>query len=106
MTDAAVLAVRSDGVLLIVRIDSTTTTQVQRSVAALDLVGAPVLGVVASMTSPRGLPSYGSEEPTSTSASSTDNEWPVPNGQELRDSARESTKAARRRDKPDGRTVA
>ena len=106
VTDAAVLSVSSDGVLLVVRLDSTTTTQVQRSVAALNLVDARVLGVVASMTSPRGLPSYESEQSTSTSA---DNEWPVPNGpngQELRDSASESSPPARRRTKPDGRTVA
>ncbi len=103
VTDAAVLSVRSDGVLLVVRLGSTTTTDVQRSVAALDLVDARVLGVVASMTSPRGLTYYGSEE---SSPTSVENEWPDPNGPELRNSAHESRKPTRQRDEQDGRTVA
>jgi capsular exopolysaccharide synthesis family protein len=103
VTDAAVLSVKSDGVLMVVRIDSTTTGEVQRSLAALDLVDAHVLGVVASMTSQRGLTYYGSERSTSTA---TVNEWPVPDGSELKNAAQDSTALPRRRDEPHGKTVA
>lgn len=59
VTDAAVLAVRSDGALLVVRHGSTTTDQVGAAVAALRAVDARLIGTVFTMVPPRSAQAYG-----------------------------------------------
>jgi Mrp family chromosome partitioning ATPase len=60
VTDAAVVAARADGTILLVRARKTTTAQVTAAVRALAAVDAKVLGTVLSMVAAprrrRGLP--------------------------------------------------
>lgn len=58
VTDAAVLAASSDGVLLMSRFAQTSREQVTHAIKNLDAVGAVVLGAVFTMTSTRGSASY------------------------------------------------
>ena len=54
-TDAAVLALRADGVLFVVRHGRTTTAQLETAKDALDAVSADVLGGVLTMTPGSGM---------------------------------------------------
>lgn len=58
VTDAALLATSSDGVLLIVRSGQTKRDQLTHAVSSLSDVGAPILGAVFNMISGRGGSSY------------------------------------------------
>lgn len=59
VTDAAVLAASSDGVLIMTRFGSTKREQLAHAIKHLEDVGAPVLGSVFTMTPSRGAVSYG-----------------------------------------------
>jgi len=59
VTDGAVLAVRADGALLVVRHGVTTTGQVSAAVAALKAVDARLIGTVMTMVPPRGAQAAG-----------------------------------------------
>ncbi|MBX7131361.1 MAG: polysaccharide biosynthesis tyrosine autokinase [Fimbriimonadaceae bacterium] len=58
VTDAAILAANSDGVLAIARFGETKREQLTHAIKTLDDVGAPVLGSVFTMTPVRGAASY------------------------------------------------
>lgn len=58
VTDAAAVAVRCDGVLLVVRHGRTTSTQLRSAVTALDAVGAQVVGTVLTMAPVNGPRAY------------------------------------------------
>lgn len=58
VTDAALLAAGSDGVLIIARFGHTRCDQLTHAVESLESVGAPVLGAVFSMAPARGSGSY------------------------------------------------
>lgn len=53
VTDAAVLAAESDGVLVIARYGKTKRKQLAHGIASLDNVGARILGALVTMTPPR-----------------------------------------------------
>lgn len=59
VTDAAILAAASDGVLIVARYGHTKREQVWHSVSNLESVGAPLLGAVFTMVPTRGAGSYG-----------------------------------------------
>ncbi|MCV7073483.1 polysaccharide biosynthesis tyrosine autokinase [Mycolicibacterium rufum] len=59
VTDAAILAANSDGVLLIARFGETKRDQLAHAVSSLRDVGARLLGAVLTMTPERGHGSYG-----------------------------------------------
>jgi len=46
VADAAVLSTQCDGVLLVLRANKTTSTAARRLIEGLEMVGAPILGVV------------------------------------------------------------
>lgn len=58
VTDAAVLAANSDGVLIMTRFGQTKREQLAHAVGSLKDVGAPILGAVFTMTPTRGSASY------------------------------------------------
>ena len=58
VTDAAILAAGSDGVLLIARFGQTKREQLTHAVGTLESVGAPLLGAVFTMVPTRGNSSY------------------------------------------------
>jgi len=58
VTDAAILAANSDGVLIIGRYGQTKRDQISHAVGNLADVGAPLLGAVLTMTPERGGPGY------------------------------------------------
>lgn len=58
VTDAAILAAKSDGVLIIARYGHTRREQLSHAVDSLDRVGAPLLGAVFTMMPTRGSASY------------------------------------------------
>lgn len=58
VTDAAVLATNSDGVLIMSRFGQTKREQLAHAVGSLEDVGAPVLGAVFTMTPERGGSAY------------------------------------------------
>ncbi|BBY49372.1 chromosome partitioning protein [Mycolicibacterium arabiense] len=58
VTDAAILAAGSDGVLIMARFGQTKRDQLQHAVGNLEDVGARVLGAVFTMTPDRGSSSY------------------------------------------------
>lgn len=58
VTDAAVLAAASDGVLVMTRFGQTKRDQLAHAVGYLTDVGAPILGAVFTMTPTRGTSSY------------------------------------------------
>jgi capsular exopolysaccharide synthesis family protein len=58
VTDAAVLAANSDGALIMARYGQTKREQLTHAVGNLEDVGAPLLGVVFTMTPARGSASY------------------------------------------------
>lgn len=58
VTDAAVIAAESDGVLIMVRFGHTKREQLKHSVEMLQSVGAPLLGAVFTMTPTRGTAYY------------------------------------------------
>ncbi|MGE2724321.1 polysaccharide biosynthesis tyrosine autokinase [Mycolicibacterium pulveris] len=58
VTDAAVLAAKADGVLIMARFGQTKRDQLTHAVGALKDVGAPILGAVYTMTPSRGTSSY------------------------------------------------
>jgi len=58
VTDAAILAAASDGVLVIARFAGTKRDQLAHAVGNLRNVGAPILGAVFTMTPARGKGSY------------------------------------------------
>jgi receptor protein-tyrosine kinase len=58
VTDAAVLAASSDGVLVIARFGQTKREQLAHAVRHLEDVGAPLLGAIFTMTPARGNTSY------------------------------------------------
>jgi receptor protein-tyrosine kinase len=57
VTDAAILAAESDGVLVIARFGKTREAELANAVASLKTVGARILGAVFTMTPARGRPS-------------------------------------------------
>ncbi len=59
VTDAAILAVRADGAMLLVRHGVTTVHQVSAAVSALRAVDARLLGTVFTMVPPRGAEAVG-----------------------------------------------
>ncbi|WP_395308251.1 polysaccharide biosynthesis tyrosine autokinase [Mycobacterium sp. AMU20-3851] len=59
VTDAAILAASSDGVLVMARFGSTKREQLTHAVDSLSGVGAPLLGAVFTMTPLRGGSAYG-----------------------------------------------
>jgi receptor protein-tyrosine kinase len=59
VTDAAILAANSDGVLIMARFGQSKRQQLAHSVGILEDVGAPLLGAVITMTPARGTGSYG-----------------------------------------------
>ncbi|WP_197375544.1 polysaccharide biosynthesis tyrosine autokinase [Mycolicibacterium baixiangningiae] len=58
VTDAAILAVAADGVLMMARFGHTTRDQTAHAVSALRSVGAPLLGAVFTMMPAKGTASY------------------------------------------------
>lgn len=58
VTDAAVVAVQADGVVLVTRYGKTKWTEVGRALASLTTVDASVLGCVLNMTPAKGRDSY------------------------------------------------
>ena len=58
VTDAAILAADSDGVLMIARFGETKREQLAHAVGNLENVGARILGAVFTMTPARGNASY------------------------------------------------
>ena len=54
VTDAAILATRTSGAVMIARAGSTTVEQVERAVATLQAVGAPLLGCVLTVAPVKG----------------------------------------------------
>ncbi len=63
VTDAAVVAARTDGTLLVVRARRTTSAQVTGAVRALQAVNATLLGCVLNMVTRKGpdaVPNYDS----------------------------------------------
>jgi len=58
VTDAAILATQSDGVLIMVRYGQSRRDQLSAAVSNLRDVGAVVLGAIFTMTPPRGSSSY------------------------------------------------
>lgn len=58
VTDAAILAANSDGVLIMARFGQTKRDQLAQAVAYLNDVGAPPMGVVFTMTPTRGGAAY------------------------------------------------
>jgi capsular exopolysaccharide synthesis family protein len=58
VTDAAILAANSDGVLIVARFAQTKREQLAHAVGNLNAVGATLLGTVFTMTPPRGDASY------------------------------------------------
>ena len=58
VTDAAILAANSDGVLIMARFGQTKREQLAHAVGTLEDVGAPLLGAVFTMTPTRGNASY------------------------------------------------
>lgn len=58
VTDAAILATNSDGALIMARFGETKREQLAHAVGTLHDVGAPLLGVVFTMTPARGSTSY------------------------------------------------
>lgn len=58
VTDAAVLAARSDGVVLVASVNETTREELKRSVAILEGTGARLLGVVANKVPQSGRGAY------------------------------------------------
>lgn len=58
VTDAAVLAAGSDGVLIMARHGHTKRDQLTHAVASLESVGAPVLGAILTMMPTRGRSAY------------------------------------------------
>ena len=58
VTDAAILAADSDGVLIMARFGQTKREQLAHAVGNLEDVGAPLLGAVFTMTPTRGNASY------------------------------------------------
>jgi receptor protein-tyrosine kinase len=58
VTDAAILAANSDGVLVMTRFGQTKRDQLTHAVGILEDVGAPVLGAVFTMTPDRGHGAY------------------------------------------------
>jgi Mrp family chromosome partitioning ATPase len=58
VTDAAILATNSDGVLLITRFGKTKHDQLAHAVGSLEDVGAPVLGAALTMLSDRRRAAY------------------------------------------------
>jgi receptor protein-tyrosine kinase len=58
VTDAAILAVNSDGALIMARFAQTKREQLAHAVGTLGDVGAPLLGAVFTMTPARGGASY------------------------------------------------
>lgn len=58
VTDAAIIAASSDGVLVMTRFGSTKREQLAHAIKSLEDVGAPVLGSVFTMTPARGASSY------------------------------------------------
>ena len=58
VTDAAVLAARSDGVVLVASVDETKREELKRSVAILEGTGARLLGVVANKVPQSGRGAY------------------------------------------------
>ena len=71
VTDAAVIATRVDGTLMVVRAGSTTLPQVRQALARLQAVRARVAGVVLNMTKDRRH-GYGDDEYAAAAVSSTD----------------------------------
>jgi capsular exopolysaccharide synthesis family protein len=59
VTDAAILAANSDGVLIMARFGQSKRQQLTQAVGNLEDVGAPLLGAVFTMTPARGSGSYG-----------------------------------------------
>lgn len=59
VTDAAILAAGSDGVLVMARFGQTTRDQLEHAVGSLEDVDARLLGAVFTMTPERGAGSYG-----------------------------------------------
>lgn len=59
VTDAALLATRADGAVVVVRHGKTTRDQLAHAIERLDSVGAKTLGVVINMTSGRSGTGYG-----------------------------------------------
>lgn len=59
VTDAAILAAASDGVLVVARFGETRREQLAQSISSLQSVGAHVLGTVFAMVPPRGHATYG-----------------------------------------------
>ena len=58
VTDAAIMAAASDGVLIIARFGHTKREQLSHAVASLESVGAPILGAVFTMMPTRGGSAY------------------------------------------------
>ena len=58
VTDAAILAANSDGVLIMARFGHTKREQLAHAVGNLEDVGAPLLGAVFTMTPTRGSAAY------------------------------------------------
>jgi receptor protein-tyrosine kinase len=58
VTDAAILASNSDGVLIMARFGQSKREQLAHAVGNLEDVGAPLLGAVITMTPARGNGSY------------------------------------------------
>jgi receptor protein-tyrosine kinase len=58
VTDAAILAANSDGVLIMARFGQSKRQQLAHAVGSLEDVGAPLLGAVFTMTPARGSGSY------------------------------------------------
>nr|WP_285319362.1 polysaccharide biosynthesis tyrosine autokinase [Pseudarthrobacter sp. lyk4-40-TYG-27] len=58
VTDAAVLAQHVGGVVLIIEAQATKTAEIQRSISALEMVAAPILGVVLNRLPVKGPDAY------------------------------------------------